>query len=111
MECSLEHHIDKLNENENVNINIKDLYGLSMTKPINPDIDSNLFCFCLEKIKKDILKLVQRNVNFHYFQREESLNVENGEVKVCEYYPTTGCNCCNGMTQNLIKIKSCKIPQ
>ena len=75
-----------------------------MTKPINPDIDSNLFCFCLEKIKKDILKLVQRNVNFHYFQREESLNVENGEVKVCEYYPTTGCNCCNGMTQNLIKI-------
>ena len=104
LECSLEHHIDKLNENENVNINIKDLYGLSMTKPINPDIDSNLFCFCLEKIKKDILKLVQRNVNFHYFQREESLNVENGEVKVCEYYPTTGCNCCNGMTQNLIKI-------
>ena len=57
LECSLEHHIDKLNENENVNINIKDLYGLSMTKPINPDIDSNLFCFCLEKIKKDIFRL------------------------------------------------------
>ena len=103
-ECSLEHHIDKLNENNGVHIKLKNMFDLSMAKPLNIDVYGKVFDFCLEKIKKDITKLKLNRTNFHFFQKEDILDVETNELKVCEYYPITSCSCCNGMTQKLFLI-------
>lgn len=102
--CSLEHHIDKLNENNGVHIKLKDIFDLDMAKPLNIDIYGKLFDFSLEKIKKDIIKLKCEKTNFYFFQKEEFIDIETKELKICEYYPTTSCSCCNGMTHKLILI-------
>ena len=101
-ECILEHHIDRLNENENVNLIIDNFDDLYMAKPIDYNMYRKAFLFCLDKIKNDIVKLRIEKANFYFFQKEEILNVETNELKICEYYPTTSCSCCNGIIYNLI---------
>ena len=64
------------------------------------------FLFCLDKIKNDIVKLRKEKANFYFFQKEEILNVDTNELKICEYYPTTSCSCCNGITHSLIQINN-----
>lgn len=105
-ECILEHHIDKLNENENVNLIIDNFADLYMAKPIDDNMYRKTFLFCLDKIKNDIVKLRKEKANFYFFQKEEILNVDTNELKICEYYPTTSCSCCNGITHNLIQINN-----
>mgnify|MGYP003362374114 CR=1 FL=1 len=68
-ECILEHHIDKLNENENVNLIIDNFADLYMSKPIDDNMYRKTFLFCLDKIKNDIVKLRKEKANFYFFQK------------------------------------------